>query len=139
MILASLIRNPQVISLPPTSSVAEAAVKMAANNIGSVVVMDGESLVGIFSERDLLNRVVSKGLEPKTTPLSQVMSKNVRTVDVNQSVENCFKKMEETKSRRMVIVDGEKIVGIVTMRNILEWLTEQMKEENIHLKNYIQG
>lgn len=139
MSLLTLSQNTKIISLPPTATVAEAAVRMAENHIGSIVVMTGGSLAGIFSERDLLNRVVAKGLDPKATPLSQVMSQKVRTVDVNQSVETCFQKMEETKCRRMVIMNGDKLIGMVTMRNILEWLTQQMQEENIYLKKYIQG
>jgi CBS domain-containing protein len=139
MSLAPLIKTHQVISLPPTASILDAAKKMADHSVGSILVMEGNSLVGIFSERDLLNRVIAKGLEPKNIPLSQVMSRNVRTVDVGQSVESVFQKMEETKCRRIPITDGGKVIGVVTMRNILEWLTEQMKEENIYLKKYIQG
>jgi len=95
--------------------------------------------VGIFTERDLLNRVVSQQLDPKQTVITQVMSKNVRTISIQEPVESVFKKMEETKCRHMPVVDGEKVVGVITMRNILEWLTEQMQEENLFLKNYIQS
>jgi len=136
--LSSLIKTPQIITLPPSSTAFEAVQKMSDHLIGSIVVMDGDSLVGIFTERDLLNRVVAKGLDPKAVSLSEVMSKNVRTVRIQESVEAVFNKMEETRCRHIPIMDGEKVVGVLTMRNILEWLTEQMKQENIFLKNYIQ-
>lgn len=137
--LASLIRNPEVVSLPSSATVWDAARKMSEHMIGSIVVLEEETLVGIFTERDLLNRVVAKGMDPQETPLSQVMSKNVRTVSLQQSVESCFQKMEETKCRHIPVVDGKKVVGVITMRNILEWLTDQIKQENLFLKNYIQS
>ncbi|HCU24805.1 MAG TPA: histidine kinase [Deltaproteobacteria bacterium] len=137
--LKSLIRKAEVITLPPTASVVEAGKKMTEHNIGSIVVMEGKQLAGIFTERDLLNRVVSPGLDPQKITLAQVMSKNVRTVSVNDSVEAVFNKMQETKCRHIPVVEDSKIVGVVTMRSILEWLTDQMKEENLFLKNYIQS
>jgi len=137
--LKSLIKNPLAITLSPQATIADAAKKMAEHLIGSILVMDVDSLVGIFTERDLLNRVVSKGLDPKTTFLSQVMSKNVTTIDIGETVEGCFEKMETTKCRHIPVVDGTKVVGVITMRNILEWLTDEIKEENLHLKNYIQS
>lgn len=138
-LLNNLIKSQKVVTLPPTSTVFEAAKVMAEHLVGSVIVLEGEQLVGIFTERDLLNRVVAKDLDPDTTLLSQVMSKNVRTIPMAETVENCFKKMEATKCRHIPIVDGTKVVGVVTMRNILEWLTDEMKEENYFLKNYIQS
>ncbi|MFO1462847.1 MAG: CBS domain-containing protein [bacterium] len=137
--LKSLIKVTDVVSLTPQASVFEACQKMSERMIGSVIVSAEGQPTGIFTERDLLNRVVAKGLDPKTTPLEQVMSKGLKTVSVHETVEACFKKMEETKCRHIPIEDGGKLVGVVTMRNILEWLTDQMKEENLFLKNYIQS
>jgi CBS domain-containing protein len=137
--LSSLIKNPKIVTLPPTATVLEAAKKMAEHLIGSIIVMEGEKLVGIFTERDILNRVVAKDLDPKTTKLAGVMSKNVKTVSIQQTVEACFKQMEETKCRHIPVVNDDKVVGIVTMRNILEWLTDEIKDENVFLRNYIQS
>ncbi len=137
--LHSLIKVPQVVTLPPTATVSEAAQKMAEHLVGSVIVMEGEKLVGIFTERDLLNRVVAKELDAKKTPLSQVMSKNVRTISIQESVEDLYNQMQETRCRHIPIVDGPLVVGVVTMRGILEWLTEEIKQENLLLKNYIQS
>ncbi|HKX12609.1 MAG TPA: CBS domain-containing protein [bacterium] len=139
MSLKTLVKVVEVVTLPPTATILEASKKMTERLIGSILVVEGDSLIGIFTERDLLNRVVSPGLSPQDTLLSQVMSKNVRTVDLSESVESVFRKMEDTKCRHIPVVDGKKLVGVVTMRNILEWLTDQMKEENLFLKNYIQS
>ncbi|MFO1519952.1 MAG: CBS domain-containing protein [bacterium] len=138
-LLASLVKSQQIITLPSSASVFEAAQKMAEHRVGSVLIMEGEKLTGIFTERDLLNRVVAQDLDAKKTPLMQVMSKNVTTVPLQEAVENCFKRMETTKCRHIPIVEGERVVGVVTMRNILEWLTREMEEENVFLKSYIQS
>jgi len=137
-LLAALIKSQNIITLPPTATVFEAAQKMAEKLIGSIPIVEGGELVGIFTERDLLNRVVAKDLDPKKTALSQVMSKNVTTVPTSETTQNCFLKMESTKCRHIPIVEGKKVVGVVTMRNILEWVTKEMEEENVFLKNYIQ-
>jgi CBS domain-containing protein len=134
----SLVKNQKVVTLPPSATVWDASKKMAESLVGSILVMEGDKLVGIFTERDLLNRVVAKDLDPKKTVITQVMSKNVTTVPLTEAVENCFRKMESTKCRHIPIMDGENVVGVVTMRNILEWLTNQMEEENVFLKAYIQ-
>lgn len=122
----------------PQDSVAAAAEMMSDRSVGSVLVLRDGTLEGIFTERDLLNRVVAKDRDPKATPVSEVMSRNVVTVDLHETVEACFAKMQSTKSRHVPVVDGGRVVGMVTMRNILEWLWKEIEEENAHLKNYIR-
>jgi CBS domain-containing protein len=138
-LLYSLVKSQKVITLPSTTTVFEAAQKMASHMIGCIIVMDADRLAGIFTERDLLNRVVARDMDDKKTPLSSVMSKNVTTVPLSETVENCFKKMETTKCRHIPIVEDGKVVGVVTMRNILEWLINEIEEENVQLKRYIQS
>ncbi|MBI2340848.1 MAG: CBS domain-containing protein [Deltaproteobacteria bacterium] len=137
--LSVLIKSQTVVSLPSSASVYEAAQLMAENKVGSVVVMDGDELSGIFTERDLLNRVVARGLDPKSTQLSLVMSKDVVVCPVTETVKDCFKKMEATKCRHLPVVDGKKVAGMVTMRNILEWLFAEAEEEKNQLRKYIQS
>lgn len=136
-LLHKLTQTQTLVTLPPSATVKAAADLMAQKMIGSVLVMEQDQLVGIFTERDLLNRVVAKGLEVSRVPLSQVMSRNVVTIDRGDSLESCYDKMQETKSRHVPIVDGEKVVGMVTMRNILEWLWKEIDAENAELKRYI--
>lgn len=136
-LLVNLVKSQQVVSFPPEATVLAATKTMTDRKIGSVVVMSGDKLVGIFTERDLLNRVVSKGLDPHTTPLSSVMSKQVCASDISETVEECYQKMEKTKCRRLPILKEGKVVGMVTMRNILEWLVNEMQDENVQLKRYI--
>lgn len=133
-----LLQSQQLVAISPGGTVQEAAKLMTDSSVGSVLVMERERLVGIFTERDLLNRVISKGLDPKKVPITEVMSGNVITVDVSESLESCYDKMQKTRSRHVPIVDGGKVVGMVTMRNILEWLWKEIEEENVQLKRYIQ-
>lgn len=129
----------QLVSLPPTATIWETAELMSQHSVGAMLVMEGERLVGIFTERDLLNRVVAKKLEARTVRLAEVMSKNVVTIDINATLETCYEKMQTSKSRHVPIVDGSKVVGMVTMRNILEWLWKEIDEENAELKRYISS
>ena len=136
-LLHKLTQTQTLVSLPPSATVKAAADLMAQKLVGSVLVMEQAQLVGIFTERDLLNRVVSKGLDPAKVALSQVMTPKVVTVQIDDSLEDCYAKMQQTKSRHVPIVDGDKVVGMVTMRNILEWLWREIDEENAELKRYI--
>lgn len=138
-LLSTLVKSQKVVALPPSATIVEASQTMADNKIGSIVVMDNDRLAGIFTERDLLNRVVAKGGDAKKTVLAEVMSKNVVTSSITETLEDCFKKMESTKCRRLPIVDGKKVVGMVTMRNILEWLFKEAQEEKNELRRYIQS
>ncbi len=131
-------QSQDLVTMLVSNTVFEASQLMSERSIGSILIMDGESLKGIFTERDLLNRVVSKGLDPKKVPLSQVMTPHVVTVDVNDTLEACYEKMQETRARHVPIVDGGRVIGIVTMRNLLEWLWREIEDENNHLKQYIQ-
>ncbi len=138
-LLKNLVRSQKVVSLPPSSTIFEAARTMEANKVGSVVVMDQDNLLGIFTERDLLNRVAAKGVDIQKTTLGEVMSRAVATVSLSDSVQSAFQKMEKTRCRRLPIVDGEKVVGMVTMRDILEWINREMEDENVQMKRYIQS
>lgn len=138
-LLSSLISSQKVVSLSPQTTVYQACQTMSANNIGSILVMEKDQLKGIFTERDLLNKVISKGLNYQNTLLDQVMTKNVATISIDESVENAFKKMETIRCRRLPIISNNVVVGMVTMRNILEWLINEMEDENVQLKRYIQS
>jgi CBS domain-containing protein len=112
---------------------------MTLEKVGSVLVMEKGTPVGIFTERDLLNRVVAKGSDAKTTSIREVMSKRVVTIDIDASTEECYNKMQETQCRRIPISEEGKIVGMITMRDILERVMETLQDENRHLQDYIRS
>jgi CBS domain-containing protein len=106
--------------LPASSSVADAVELMAEHEIGAVLVMTEDGLVGgIFTERDLLMRVVRPGLDPKATPLSLVMTRDVRFVSPGTSVEAAMALMHLQRHRHLLVIDGPRVHGLVSMRDLV--------------------
>lgn len=108
-----------VISVPASATVAEAVATMAERKIGAVLVMTEDDLVaGIFSERDLLTRVVHAGLDPKTTPISLVMTRDVRFVSPGTTIEAALALMWVQRFRHLLVIDGPRVHGLVSMRDL---------------------
>lgn len=109
--------------------VLEVARRMSEWNIGAVSVLDGERLVGIFSERDLMMRVVSQGLPPAETPVEDVMTRNPVVVDAHSTVEQCLRVMNQAKCRHLPVVTEGKLVGMISMRDLLLYNLNQKDSE----------
>jgi CBS domain-containing protein len=114
-----LVKNRKVYSLDADNTALEAARYMMEHNIGAVPVLRQGQLVGIFSERDIMNRVVATGRLPGTTKISEVMTANPKTVSVTESVENCLFLMREFGFRHLLIVEGKELRGLLSIRDIL--------------------
>ena len=114
-----LVKDRKVCSVEADSSVLEAARYMMEQRIGALPVLRNGELVGIFSERDIMNRVVAVGRLPGSTKVSEVMTANPKAVDVEESVENCLYLMREFGFRHLPIVDGKVLKGLVSSRDIL--------------------
>ena len=134
-----LIKDNATHTITAEQTVLEAAREMVANNIGAILVLREGELVGIFSERDLMKRVVAEGRDPARTRVSEVMTANPLTVDMRESIEHCMVLMKEHGFRHLPICDGKKLKGIVSLRDILlRDLTE--KDEEVRLmRAYIHG
>jgi CBS domain-containing protein len=118
-------------------SVLEAARRMSEWQVGALTVLEGERLVGIFSERDLMTRVVSKGLSPATTPVGQVMTPNPVVVDAHSSVEQCLRIMQQAKCRHLPVVSDGSLVGIVSIRDLLQDDLRQKDDEIEMMRAFI--
>ncbi len=106
--------------VPDTATAFDAAEFMAGRNIGAVCVLDGdERLVGIFSERDLLKRVVVSGRDPRDVPIREVMSEPRAVIECNDTPHEALERMERVGSRHLPVMDGEKFVGMLSMRDIM--------------------
>ena len=114
-----LVKDRRVCSMEADSTVLEAARYMMEQRIGALPVLRDGQLVGIFSERDIMNRVVAVGRLPGTTKIAEVMTANPKAVDVNETVENCLYLMREFGFRHLPIVDGKELKGLVSSRDIL--------------------
>jgi CBS domain-containing protein len=114
-----LVKDRKVCSIEADSTVLEAARYMMEQRIGALPVLRNGALVGIFSERDIMNRVVAVGRLPGSTKVSEVMTANPKAVDVGESIENCLYLMREFGFRHLPIVDGKELKGLVSSRDIL--------------------
>jgi CBS domain-containing protein len=114
-----LVKDRKVCSIETESTVLEAARYMMEQRIGALPVLRNGELVGIFSERDIMNRVVAVGRLPGSTKVSEVMTAKPKAVDVGESVENCLYLMREFGFRHLPIVDGKELKGLVSSRDIL--------------------
>jgi CBS domain-containing protein len=124
--VAAVIRNRSVedlISVPASATVAEAVATMAERRIGAVLLMTEDDLVaGIFSERDLLTRVVHAGLDPKATPVSMVMTRDVHFVSPGTTIEAALALMWVQRFRHLLVIDGPSVHGLVSMRDLAHHL-----------------
>jgi len=124
--------------VPDTATAMDAAEYMAGRNIGAVCVLDREGkLCGIFSERDLLKRVVVKGLDPAGVPIRDVMSEALTVIDCGDTPRKALERMEEVGSRHLPVVDGDKFVGMLSMRDIMRVEISEQGAELQLLHEYI--
>jgi CBS domain-containing protein len=125
-----LVKDRRVHSIDANSTVLEGARFMMENRIGALPVLRNGELVGIFSERDIMNRVVAVGRLPGSTKISEVMTANPKAVSVDESMENCLYLMREFGFRHLPIVDGKELKGLVSSRDILlRYITLQEAEQ----------
>jgi CBS domain-containing protein len=117
--LRDLVKDRRVYSIDASRTVLEAARFMMEHNIGALPVLRNGELAGIFSERDIMNRVVAVGRTPGTTVVSEVMTANPRAVAADESIDECLFIMREFGFRHLPIVDGKELKGLVSLRDIL--------------------
>lgn len=115
--------SPTLLSVSATAMVTEAVALMDEKGLGSVLVRDASgAMAGIFTERDLMRRVVRQGRDPKTTPMSAVMTPDVRKVSASETVVEVLRIMVEHGYRHMLVADGGKPAGVVSIRDLMRWL-----------------
>ena len=132
-----LIANRPVYTVDRGTSVQATAEFMAQHNIGAVAVMEGTRLIGVFSERDVITRVVAKGLNPLTTPVNVVMTTDLIVATVDETYESCLRKMKQAGCRHLPIVDGDKLVGFISLRDLLQVDISEKDDTLEFLNNYM--
>ena len=128
--LREIVRDRKVYSIDAGKSVLDAARFMMEHNIGALPVVRNGELAGIFSERDLMNRVVAVGRTPGLTAVSEVMTANPRAVNVDESIEECLFIMHEFGFRHLCIVEGKELKGLVSLRDILMGQAGEIKRQS---------
>jgi CBS domain-containing protein len=118
--IAEIIEGHPLIHANPSDNVREVARLMAERNVGAIAVLDSGRLVGVFSERDLMARVVAPGLNPDDTPVSKVMTKELIAADAGDSVGDALQKMNDRKCRHLPVVRSGKLIGMLSIRDLLQ-------------------
>ena len=119
------------------ATVHDAAIYMTNRNIGAVTIVEGERVVGLFSERDLMKRVVARDRDPKTITVREVMTTELVTGTPDDSCEEGISKMRQAKSRHLPILEGTRFLGLISMRDLLQIEVEEQAEELRMLNTYI--
>jgi CBS domain-containing protein len=117
-IVPDIVNNQHIELVPPSVTVLEAAKRMTERHIGALLMGENERLLGIFTERDILTRVVSKGLDPQTTLVEEVMTKNPDTVAPDERALTALGRMQQKGYRHLPVTDGDQVVGIVSIRDL---------------------
>jgi CBS domain-containing protein len=132
-------KHQEVISIAPHRPVFDALVVMAEYEIGALMVLEGDKLVGIFSERDYAREVVLKGKSSKTTAVSEVMTSNVISVKLGDTVEQAMTVMTEKRIRHLPVLDNAKVVGMLSIGDLVKETIAYQQGLIKQLESYITG
>ncbi len=134
-----IIANRELYSVEPHLTVAEVAHRMAELHVGAILVMRGGELHGIFSERDFMVRVVVGGRDPNATPVGDVMTSSVVVIDESVGMEDAMETMRVHNCRHLPVSRQGRVVGFLSMRDLMNFALEQKTEELHHMRAYIHG
>lgn len=126
-----------VFSIEPDEPVLEAIRMMAEHHVGALLVMHGEELQGIVSERDYARKVILKGRSSAETAVSQIMSSPVVTVSLSNSVQECMQLMTARRVRHLPVVEGRRVVGMVSIGDLVKAVMEEQQHTIEQLESYI--
>ena len=136
--IAQLLGSRRVDHISPAMTVLDAVKYMAEVRRGAVPVIDEGRLVGMFSERDLMLRVVQAGLDPGKVSVGDVMSRDLVVAQAADTYADCLAKMQKMHFRHLPVVDGKKLVGLISLRDLMQ-LDAQHRERHIEMLNYYVG
>jgi len=132
-------KGPEVYSIAPDAPVIDAIRLMAEKFIGALLVMDGPRLVGIVSERDYARKVVLQGHSSRETPVRAIMTSPVVGVSPDDSAERCMQLVTDRRIRHLPVLDGDSVVGVVSIGDLVKAVIEDQQLELDHLQRYIAG
>ena len=139
MLISDLLRNQVMVSAEIHQTVLEIASLMVQHNIGAVPVLQNGQLVGIFSERDLMSRVVVAGKDPASTTVSQVMTSDPLTIAPNDSLETCLTLMKRHGFRHLPVCTGRELKGLISLRDILLYNLDEKDDEVRMMRAYLHS
>ena len=123
-------------SIGPNAMVFDAIQLMDEKNVGALPVVDNKALVGVVSERDYTRKIIVKGRSSKDTPVSDIMTKELLTVNPGDGVADCMRIMTEKRIRHLPVLEGTKLVGILSIGDVVNWLMSAQKAALDNLERY---
>ena len=135
--IREIMRDGFLFTVQRNATVAEAVRVMATHNVGIVTVLDGDKLAGVFSERDVVRRVVNAGLDPGRTPVGEVMTKDLVVADADEDYQSAMRKMDQANIRHLLIVSEGRILSMISIRDLMRVDIEHKGEEIRYLHEYL--
>jgi len=133
-------KNRQIWTISKDQSVMQALILMSEKNIGAIIIVDNNDFpIGIFSERDYARKIILKGKSSKDTLLDEVMTKELITVTRDYKIEQCMEIMNEKRIRHLPVLENKKIVGIISIGDVLKIMIKEQKELIDHLQKFISS
>ncbi len=128
-----------IFSVAPKTTVYSALEIMVEKNVSSLMVMEDEKLLGIFTERDYARKVILKGKSSRETPIEDIMTGKLITVTTNTTIDDCMKLMSGNFIRHLPVVDDDKVIGLVSIGDLVRHIIQEQKFIIENMENYIAG
>jgi CBS domain-containing protein len=135
--LRDIMRSGFLFTVQDKATVSEAVRLMVDHNVGIVIVLDRDRLAGVFSERDVVRRVLHRGLDPATLPVGEVMTEDVVTADAEMDYESAMSVMDEAGTRHLLVTSGSKMLSMISIRDLTRAVLRDREEEVQYLREYL--
>ncbi len=132
-------KSRDIFSVSPQTTVHDAVAMMDEKNVGALLVMEGEKLVGMISERDYTRKVMLRGKKSADTRVAEIMSTNLTVTHLNEGVEECLRVMTDKRFRHLPVLDGDKVVGVISIGDLVKYVISCQSAAIAHLESYIHG
>jgi CBS domain-containing protein len=132
-------KSGEIFSISPDATVFEAIQMMDNKNVGALLVMESERLVGMISERDYTRKVMLRGKRSRETKVAEIMSTNLTVAHPHEPVEKCLRLMTEKRFRHLPVLEGDKVRGVISIGDLVKWVISCQSATIAHLESYIHG
>lgn len=129
----------EIFSIVPQATVFEAIEMLDQKNVGALLVMEGDKLVGMFSERDYTRKVVLRGKRSRETMVSEIMSTDLKLTTPQDGVESCLRLMTDKRIRHLPVMQNNAVIGIISIGDLVKWVIATQSAAIAHLESYISG
>ncbi|MCP5521390.1 MAG: CBS domain-containing protein [Verrucomicrobiales bacterium] len=132
-------KGAEVYAIPPDATVFEALKTLRAKNVGALLVMRDDRLVGIVSERDYARKVAIEGRDSRTTPVSDIVTSAVHTVTRETTIQDCMELMSEHRVRHLPVLEESRVIGVISVGDLVKWIIQAQSATIDQLQSYISG